>query len=246
LGSHPTEKREAPLEAVSWSLERRRRKTIAIHVARDGSVRVLAPRSTPQQAIDAFVASKTTWIARKLKEFSLLPVPEAVAFRDGARLPHLGGRLTIRTEPGKGAAALSEAGELLVPLRCDATERTLHRKVNDWYLQETRQLSETIARALSVATASLGIPSVKGVRSRRMRRRWGSCLPSGIIILNSELLGAPRECVEYVVAHELCHLKEPNHSRRFYALMTELVPDWRELRRRLNREAPLGFLEPPR
>ncbi|MFP4409408.1 MAG: M48 family metallopeptidase [Spirochaetaceae bacterium] len=64
-------------------------------------------------------------------------------------------------------------------------------------------------------------------------------------MLNSELLGAPRGCVEYVVAHELCHLREANHGRRFYALMDQLIPHWKELRRRLNREAPLGFLEPP-
>lgn len=227
-------------------MERRRRKTIAIHVSRNGSIRVLAPNWTPDKAIQAFVASKRPWIARKLKEFSLLPAPEAGAFRDGASLPYLGGSISIRTRAGQGAVSLSEQGELIVPLRSDATEKTIHRKVNDWYQKETLLLSTLLAERLAGRTASIGIPAAKGVRSRRMRRRWGSCLPSGIIILNSELLGAPRECVEYVVAHELCHLKEANHSPRFYALMTELFPGWKELRRRLNREAPLGFLEPPK
>lgn len=245
MGSQLTEKRLVGVEPVSYTLERRRRKTIAIHVGRDGSVRVLAPRQTPEKAIEAFVASKREWIARKLAEFSLLPAPEPVAFRDGASLPYLGGRITLRTRPGRGAAELSGAGELLVPVRSDASEKSVHRKVNDWYLRETLKQSESVVASLAAATGALGIPAAKGVRTRRMRRRWGSCLPSGIIILNSELLGAPRECVEYVVAHELCHLKEANHSRRFYALMTRVVPDWKELRRRLNREAPLGFLEPP-
>lgn len=245
MGRQLTEKRLVGVEPVAYTLERRRRRTIAIHVGRDGSVRVLAPRSTPEKAIEAFVASKTEWIVRKLSEFSLLPAPEPVAFRDGASLPYLGGRVTLRTRRGRGQAELSERGELLVPVRSDASEKAVHRKVNEWYLRETLKLSETLASSLSGTAADLGIPAARGVRSRRMRRRWGSCLPSGIIILNSELLGAPRECVEYVVAHELCHLKEANHSRRFYALMTKLIPRWKELRRRLNREAPLGFLEPP-
>ncbi|MFP4536103.1 MAG: M48 family metallopeptidase [Spirochaetaceae bacterium] len=237
--------RELGVDPISFTLERRRRRTIAIHVSREGSVRVLAPTSTPEAAVEAFVESKGPWIARKLQEFATLPAPEPVAYTDGEALPYLGGTIRLRTFRGRGAATLGESGELLVPVRSGATERTVHRKVNEWYLVETRRLCSELVGELTPRAARIGIPGVKGVEARRMRRRWGSCLPGGIIMLNSELLGAPRGCVEYVVAHELCHLREANHGRRFYALMDELVPDWKELRRRLNREAPLGFLEPP-
>jgi hypothetical protein len=195
--------------------------------------------------VEAFVDSKGPWIARKLEEFARLPTPKPVSYNDGETLPYLGGVLRLRTVRGRGAATLEESGELRVPVRSDATERAVHRKVNEWYLAETRRLCTILARELTPRATRIGIPEVKGVEARRMRRRWGSCLPTGMIMLNSELLGAPRECVEYVVAHELCHLREANHGRRFYALMGQLIPHWKELRRRLNREAPLGFLEPP-
>lgn len=195
--------------------------------------------------MEAFVSSKRRWIAKKLDEFAGLPTAEPVRYRGGESVPYLGGTLRLRTIRGRGPAGLDASGELVVPVRSDATERTVHRKVNEWYLTETKKLCTTLAAELAPRAAEIGIPGLNGVEARRMRRRWGSCLPRGMIILNSELLGAPRECVEYVVAHELCHLKEANHSRRFYALMERLIPEWKELRRRLNREAPLGFLEPP-
>ena len=245
MANRLTEARELGIDPISYTLERRRRRTIAIHVSREGSVRVLAPTSTPDAAVEAFVESKGPWIARKLQEFARLPAPKPVSYTDGETLPYLGGVVRLRTVRGRGAATLGESGELLVPVRSDATERTVHRKVNEWYLAETRRLCTILATELTPRATRIGIPEVKRVEARRMRRRWGSCLPTGMIMLNSELLGAPRECVEYVVAHELCHLREANHSRRFYALMNQLIPHWKELRRRLNREAPLGFLEPP-
>lgn len=235
---------EHPGGRLDYTLEARRRRTIAIQVTREGRVRVLAPRRMPRGAVDAFVTRKRPWIEAKLAEFASLPSCAPVALEQGAALPYLGGALTLRLEAGRGAAEADGAGALVVPVRSDTTAAGIHRKVNDWYLAESRGLCRQIAADLAPAARSLGIPPVRGVESRRMRRRWGSCLPDHRIILNSELLGAPRECIAYVVAHELCHLREANHSPRFYALMERLVPRWRELRGRLNREAPLGFLSP--
>ena len=245
MASQPSKQAELGIDPISYTLERRRRKTIAIQVSREGRVRVLAPRTAPEAAVEAFINSKRSWIAKKLHEFSSLPAPAPKRYRHGVELPYLGGRVRLQTAAGRGRPRIDEGGVLIVPVRSDATERTVYRKVNQWYLNETRALCTALAAELAPGAAEIGIPPVSRVEARRMRRRWGSCLPNGMIILNSELLGAPRECVEYVVAHEICHLKEANHSRRFYALMEKLIPEWKGLRRRLNREAPLGFLEPP-
>ena len=69
---------------------------------------------------------------------------------------------------------------------------------------------------------------------RRMKNRWGSCTHDGRILLNPELIIAPKSCIEYVIVHELCHLKEHNHSQAFYSLLQTLMPDWQQRRERLN------------
>jgi len=69
---------------------------------------------------------------------------------------------------------------------------------------------------------------------RQMQRRWGSCTPEGKIILNLRLIQVPKLYIDYVIMHELCHLKEHNHSHRFYALLDRVMPDWRTKREDLN------------
>ena len=70
---------------------------------------------------------------------------------------------------------------------------------------------------------------------KRMSKRWGSCTPHGQIILNPEIIKSPSKCVEYVVIHELCHLVHQNHSRQFYDLQNEMMPDWEKWKERLER-----------
>jgi len=74
----------------------------------------------------------------------------------------------------------------------------------------------------------------QGFQIRKMANRWGSCTAEGHILLNSELIAAPLMCIEYVVVHELCHLKEHNHSNAFYRLLKAMMPDWERRRERLN------------
>ena len=91
--------------------------------------------------------------------------------------------------------------------------------------------------------ALLGEP--KSLTLRLMRRRWGSCFTDRRIVLNPELFAAPVREIDYVILHELCHFREHNHSPRFYRLMNDRMPDWRERRDVLNRTIPVGFLRVP-
>ncbi len=72
-----------------------------------------------------------------------------------------------------------------------------------------------------------------------MKTQWGSCSPAGTILLNPHLVKAPRECIDYVISHELCHLKEHNHSPRYYRLLAKIMPSWEAVKTRLDGMAEL-------
>jgi predicted metal-dependent hydrolase len=142
-------------------------------------------------------------------------------------------RGTLRVYPGPLDATATAPGS------------TLQRLVLAWYRERACQV---FAHRLAVLRrdpriAALGRPGTLGVR--RMRRRWGSCFRDGRITLNIELLAEPLPLVDYVIVHELCHLREHNHSPRFYRLMDEVMPDWRTRREALRRSTTAGFLAGP-
>ena len=101
---------------------------------------------------------------------------------------------------------------------------TVRRLLDAWYRESARDVfSRVIADMAPRAGLRQAVPSW---RLLSMRTQWGSCSPKGEVLLNPYLVKAPRTCIEYVVAHELCHLGEHNHSERFYRLLGRVLPDW--------------------
>jgi hypothetical protein len=91
--------------------------------------------------------------------------------------------------------------------------------------------------------AEVGIkPKLLGFQMRHMSKHWGSCTRQGKIILNPELIAAPKECIDYVIAHELCHLKERNHGPPFYKLLATVMKDWEARRAKLNQRVEVRFV----
>lgn len=112
--------------------------------------------------------------------------------------------------------------EVTVPQRDAATVRRL---LEAWYREHAR---DVFTRVLTEVAQRMRLPKTQLPRWRllSMRTQWGSCSPKGELLLNPHLVKAPRACIEYVVAHELCHLTEHNHSPRFYRLLSAALPDW--------------------
>ena len=113
------------------------------------------------------------------------------------------------------------------------TEQALiKRLVKGWYRARAKEL---FARRLSaLAGQVVWLREIPPVKLLSMRIQWGSCSPRGVLVLNPNLVKASRECVDYVILHEICHLKEHNHSQNFYRLLTELMPDWERHKSRLD------------
>jgi len=210
---------------LSYRLVRARRRTIGLTVEAE-SVQVRAPRHAALADIEAFILEKERWIRKRLT------APRRVPFvwQAGAKLPWLGRTVTLTLRHGDAGAWLSE-GELGLGLADGASLREL---ALGWMRERSLEFfSDRVAKLagpLGLHVASVGLSDAQ--------TRWGSCGSNGRILLNWRLMMLPPHLIDYVAAHELAHLRELNHSPRFWDIVALLYPDHRAARRELNSRAP--------
>jgi predicted metal-dependent hydrolase len=219
---------------IGYTLVFRRRKTLAISVDPDLSVTVVAPLRAEPGAVDLRVRAKGPWIVRQQLRFrDLHPLPTARAYRAGETHWYLGRQYRLKLLEGSGEGVRLNRPYLAVTTRRRSDAPRVGRVLESWLRDRSsfifeRQLGRMLDAHPSLRTDRLVL------RVRRMSRRWGSCTRGGVITLNTELVTCSVSCIDYVIAHELCHLKVLNHGPRFYRLLARVMPDWAERRRRLN------------
>ena len=197
-----------------------------------GAVRISAPTRMGLPIIRIFVLSKLGWIKKqqlKLRSQDREPPREYID-----RESHLvwGKRYLLKVIEADGAPSVClEHNQMTLRVRPGST---LHRKqeiVEEWHRDLVRDaLLELIAKWEPI----LGV-KVRGCTVRKMKTRWGSCTPRGKIILNPELVKAPKGCIEYVIIHELCHLIHHDHTQKFIDLQTKEMPDWEKWKMKLEK-----------
>lgn len=124
-------------------------------------------------------------------------------------------------------------GQINVYLTDSTKKNRIKTLVVGWFRQHAEIVFRELFDAMAAKAERHGI-SVDSFDIRRMKNRWGSCTKEGRILLNPDLIFAPKACIEYVIVHELCHLKEHNHSSAFYRLLQAMMPDWERRRESLN------------
>ena len=245
--SHPQANRQVRLDdaVVAYAFARGRRKTIGFVVGPEGLV-VRAPRWTPLGEVDAALREKAPWILRKLQETQERQARQdgaRIIWSDGTTLPLLGETMVVRLDPahgfkGKGAqlaASTSEGGArvLQVGLPQTATPDQIKDSVQAWLMRHAKthftERLEHFAPQLQVQWRSLRLSNAS--------TRWGSAKSDGSIRLNWRLIHFSPAVVDYVVAHELSHLREMNHSPRFWDTVRAVVPDYAQLRGQLKDDA---------
>lgn len=212
-----------------------RRRTLSIEVHPDLRVIVRAPARANARFIAERVAERSAWIRRTLARFrdrGHQPAP-GLRYVDGERHAYLGTALPLRIVRGRRSAVTLTAGEMRVCLRDEPAPERVRRALAAWYR------ARTLEEAAAIVAERFGYFRERGheppvIRVREMRTRWGSLAGGRRMTLNLALVRAPRECLEYVVVHELCHLEHRGHGKGFRTLMTRLMPDWRERRHRLE------------
>ena len=218
---------------VELRLNARRRTRIAVNIDPAGHVVLDAPEQTAPKDAEALVREHARWLRYRIKA-----VREETAhlrrmgYLDGEVVPFLGDSLVLRLYEGDQAE--QRGNELLVPM---GDEENTRRLVRGWYSDQAALiLPEIIEQYRTLPWLEGRLPKW---RHRFMKSQWGSCSAKGTISLNTHLVRTPRSLIEYVVLHELCHIKHHDHSRRFHALMSAHMPDWPQRSKALRRHISL-------
>ena len=233
--THAAANRHALLQGitVSYRFERSRRKSIGFTVGPEGLV-VRAPGWVPLRDVDAAVQEKAAWILAKLqlmRERASLPAPAAPEWVHGADLPYLGGAVRLCVV---ARGALPEVPEGVQPLPLSlppgASATQVREAAEAWFKKKARALFE---ERLQHFAPQLGVRYLR-LSLSGARTRWGSARSDGHIRLNWRLIHLPLAQIDYVVVHELAHLRVMDHSPRFWDTVGEAMPDYRERRRLLR------------
>jgi predicted metal-dependent hydrolase len=225
-------------EAICFAIERTtRRKTVAISVGHDG-VRVLAPSDLDDDRVVAIVRRKCAWLLRKQAMYRELGGAIAPEFVSGETFYYLGRpyRLKVVLDADAVLSRVTARGASFVaPVQPDATAAVRRAAVRGalrhWY-RDRAKLHFPVRAAVMAKLLAIAPPTVRVVDQSK---RWGSCDARGCIRLNWRLIMAPMTLVDYVIAHEACHVLEHSHSRRFWRSLETIMPDYEGRARHLDR-----------
>ncbi len=235
----------------AWQLKRSSRRTVAIHIRRDGYVEVRAPLRYPLNAIEAFVRSRQAWIDEQLKR--VIELPALPQWGEGRQWWHQGQTWPVHieqvtnqrarvqvcfstTNANLGSTDAAEYGfTLSTPMEPAAWPQLITKSLQAWQAAQAKQVLPARVEALVAQHGEQWRPTA--LRFRCLRSRWGSCSADGRIMLNTQLMQLPEHLVDYVICHEMAHLREMNHSAAFYAVQTRLNPEWQVQRAEMKQWA---------
>jgi predicted metal-dependent hydrolase len=223
---------------LDYALLRSKRRSIGFLIDDEG-LRITAPKWVTLAEIESAIREKQRWIFTKLnerRERSARRLHPQMQWRDGASLPYMGMDVTLRvlTQQSVGIAYNDEIRELAVCLPVEAKEQQLKDRVQSWLqLQAKRVFAERLpiyAEKLDVTYQSFALSSAM--------TQWGSCTADGRIRLNWRLIHFSLPLIDYVIAHELSHLREMNHSPQFWATVQSVFPEFQAAKKALRESGP--------
>jgi predicted metal-dependent hydrolase len=218
-----------------------RRRTIGLKVGPEGLSVTLPARTSARQA-DRVLRERADWVIEKLEKWQSRPAPRPLEGVSGETVSWLGAPRALLVLPHDRARTRIALGEDVISVFVDAglegdlRAATVRRALTRWRAAEALAF---MAPRLAAHAAALGRPAPE-VKVRAQTSRWGSCASDGVIRMNVRLMHHHADHVDFVCAHEACHLIEMNHSDRFYALLDRLMPDHRARRRAMRDAAPEG------
>lgn len=218
---------------IDFTLQYQKRKSLGIRVHPEGKVEVLSPLTARQQDVIEKVRQKAPWILRQIDYFnSYKPATPERRFINGETHLYLGRQYRLKIVPDNENVVKAYRGQLWMHA-VDTNPEALKHQLDTWYKQKATVVFNELLEELLPKFSRYKIkrPSLS---IRYMSKRWGSCTIGGKIILNTELIKAPKGSIEYVIVHELSHLVHHNHTKAFQNLQSRMLPDWKKWKDRLE------------
>lgn len=219
---------------IPFELYYSKRKTLEISVYPDMSVVVKAPQERSYEEVKAKVIKRGSWILEQRYFFSwYLPKQPAKKYVSGETHVYLGRQYRLKVVKSTSEKVVLKRGYIFVHVKDKKDNQQVKKFLDAWYrMRASIKFEERLSLCLD-KLQKYGICSPQ-MQIRKMSHRWGSCSKNGRIILNTELIKAPSQCIDYVITHEMCHLKYFNHGKAFYNLLVQVMPDWKNRKKRLE------------
>lgn len=218
-------------KTIRYSLQYRDRKTLGITVNPDLQVVVKAPQDASLEKIEEKLQKLASWIIRQQSYFlTFQPKPAEFQYVSGETHLYLGRQYRLQIIDGKPQEVRYKGRFIEIVTKDKSKVKALLR---NWYRGKAKNKFAEIAEPLILRFKKYNVEP-KDIYLLDMPTRWGSCTPKGKIILNPDLIRAPKACIEYVITHELCHLVHHNHTQKFLDLQMKEMPDWEKWKRKLE------------
>lgn len=223
---------------IPYLLTRKPVKNVNLRIKPEGEVLVSANNSVPTDFIDAFIEKKQRYIFSVLSRYEgkkklFQAVPKR--YVSGESYDLLGKSLRLKVEANKEENVYTDGVYIFLKVKDKDDFRHKEIMMSKWLKQYQTTVFEELLQKKYLLFEKYGV-TYPTLKIRNMTSRWGSCQPKkGIITLNSKLIEAPRNCIEYVILHELVHFIHPNHSRQFWDFVAMMMPDWKERKEELEK-----------
>lgn len=219
---------------ITFSISNRKRKSIAVEVHPDTSVQIKAPLDCHFEDIKRIVTKRSKWIITQQKFFEqFLPETPKREYVAGETHSYLGRKYILKIIISDENKVKLQGGFLVVYSQKSEEEQIKHL-LTEWYYKRATKVFEKVYEEAIQKFVQYNIQKPE-MQIKRMKKRWGSYTSSGNILINPELIKAATVCIEYVMIHELCHLIERNHSKKFYTLLEKINPDWQRWKLKLEK-----------
>ena len=206
-------------------------KNITLKVKPTCEVILTAPLLTTDEHIEYILKKRKDWISKKIAFYQENYKPQMKEYVSGENVKYLGKNYRLKIIPSVDEYVKLQRGYIQIFIKDKDNFEKKKRLLNEWYLLK----SENYFKKIIAKYSNLIDVNIQNIRIRQMKTRWGSCNSSKLYInLNSELIKKPTYCIEYVIFHELTHLRHPDHSREFYNYLGTYMPDWKKRKDKLE------------
>lgn len=214
-------------DTLSYTLRRTgRRRTVGIYIEPDRQLTVLAPTGADAESVERILRRRLPWIRRQRRELEALPPPlPPRQWVNAETHRYLGRQYRLKLLASAERSVKLTAGYFRVTLPDPKDRAAVRTLMEGWYRERARAVVLRRAKRLIAATSWLEVPELPPIAIKALTHRWGSTTKAGRITFNVDVVKLPPACLDYVIAHELVHLKIPNHSPAYWRMLGRVMPD---------------------